>query len=500
MSGPISGGGASWDMLWFAAVMAALAILFAAGLRLPVPPAGPRRWALRTAVLAGGVAAVLLANIALYRHDAHLDLTRERAFTPSPEARQVAAALQQEVDLVYFYQKDHPAGRATATILEILGRSSPQLRVRTIDPDRSPALASRMGVRLYNAAVLTSEGRRLEVVTTDDREIALAILRITRSRQPLICFEQGHGEYDIDNFEFHTHFEGAQGHSHDSHGMAVVQMQAHGLGRLRRALEKLGFATEKLVLALAHEVPERCAAFVEANPRTPLGPPEAEAIARYLGRGGRVLMLIEPDYPVGEALAGLLGRAGIALGEGVVVDPAEHYFTDEQMIAVARYAAHPALQGLALSFFPGARPVQPAPAAGVAAAPLFASSAAGYVIADRLQAAGRADRAGAPRPLAVASEGRWSAGAPPFRLAVVGDADFASNSFFPYMANADLALGLVAWLIGEERAPAMKPPVEVLPTVALSGRQMQGIFIVTVLVMPGLAALAGGVVWWRRRR
>jgi len=41
--------------------------------------------------------------------------------------------------------------------------------------------------------------------------------------------------------------------------------------------------------------------------------------------------------------------------------------------------------------------------------------------------------------------------------------------------------------------------VEVLPTVTLTGQQTRGIFIVTVLLMPGLIAFAGGIMWWRRR-
>jgi ABC-type uncharacterized transport system involved in gliding motility auxiliary subunit len=83
---------------------------------------------------------------------------------------------------------------------------------------------------------------------------------------------------------------------------------------------------------------------------------------------------------------------------------------------------------------------------------------------------------------------------------VIGDGDFASNSFFPYMSNGDLALGALAWLVGEERAPTMKPPVEVLPRVVLTNRQVQGIFVFTVIALPGLAAMTGAAVWWRRRR
>jgi hypothetical protein len=130
---------------------------------------------------------------------------------------------------------------------------------------------------------------------------------------------------------------------------------------------------------------------------------------------------------------------------------------------------------------------------------LFSSSTESYRIADRLGA--REEATGARRgavPLAAAAEGRLGSGNP-FRLVVFGDADFASNSFFPYLANADVVLGSISWLIREERAPVVKPPVEVLPTVALTGSQVRAIFIATVLVLPGSVALLGGLVWWRRR-
>jgi hypothetical protein len=39
----------------------------------------------------------------------------------------------------------------------------------------------------------------------------------------------------------------------------------------------------------------------------------------------------------------------------------------------------------------------------------------------------------------------------------------------------------------------------VLPTVSLTGEQMRGIFLVTVLLIPGLIAFAGSTMWWWRR-
>ena len=484
---------------WFVAVLGALVVLFAAGLRVPARPAGRALTAI--GIAAAAVAIVGLANVALFRHDGHLDLTRERAFTPSPDARRVIEALQQDVELVYFYQKQNPAARAAKTMVEIMGRWNPHLRVRTVDPDLVPAMAGRYGVRLYNVAVLESAGRRVEVATTDDREIALGVLRVTRSAETVICFLTGHGEYDVDNFEFHTHFEGLHGHSHDVQGMAIVHTEQHGVGRLRRALEKLGFTPRKVALATSGAIPEDCAALVDANPRTLHTPDEARLIRAHLARGRGALFLIEPDAPIEPRLAELLGEAGVRVGEGVIVDPLEHYFTDEQMVAITRYAAHPATRGLALAFFPGARPLEPIAAPGVTATALFSSSPA-----SRLRSApGRAETPTAAvgaRPIAVASEGHLGgrSGGPPFRLVVIGDADFASNSFFPYMSNADLVLALLAWLVHEERAPTVKPPIEVLPTVALTGRQVRAIFLTTVVAVPGAVALIGGVVVWRRRR
>jgi ABC-type uncharacterized transport system involved in gliding motility auxiliary subunit len=487
----------------FLGVIVALALLFAAGLKLPVRLGFAPRAISAALVIASALGVVILANAALFRHDAHLDLTREKAFTPSAEASRVIRGLTEPVEVAYFFQKQNPGAVALGTMLRQLERENANLRVRLIDADQNPALASNFGVRTYNAALLSAGARRIEVVTTDDREIALGLLRLLRKREVVICFAAGHGEYDIDNFEFHTHFEGAQGHSHDASGLAVVQMEQHGIGRLRRALEKLGLSVRKISFATGQPIPDDCSAVVEANPRTRYAPGETDMLRRYLERGGSAMFLIEPDYELDDSVASLLAQTGLKLGNGVIVDPKDHYFTDEQMIAVSRYGSHPVTRGLALSFYPGARPLEMIAARGIKVTPLVASSPEAYVIADRLANANNAEAAAAPRfskLIAAAAEGRLGdAATAPFRLFVAGDADFISNSFFPYLANSDLALAALAWLTREERAPTMKPPVEVLPTVTLTNDQMGGIFVVTVLLMPGLIAFAGGAMWWLRR-
>ena len=99
-----------------AAVLLALLFLFAAGVRLPVSRSRWRRRCAQGLVVLAAIALTFFANMALYRHDVHFDVTHERAFTPSPEAQRVVRGLTIDVELLYFYQKQNPAGRLARQI------------------------------------------------------------------------------------------------------------------------------------------------------------------------------------------------------------------------------------------------------------------------------------------------------------------------------------------------------------------------------------------------
>ena len=101
----------------------------------------------------------------------------------------------------------------------------------------------------------------------------------------------------------------------------------------------------------------------------------------------------------------------------------------------------------------------------------------------------------------VPSSSAASAGAParPFRAVIVGDGDFASNSFFPYMSNSELALSMVRWLAREDRAPRIRAGVPLPPLILLTGQQMKTIFLLLEILLPLGVIAVGTVVWWRRR-
>jgi ABC-type uncharacterized transport system involved in gliding motility auxiliary subunit len=190
-----------------------------------------------------------------------------------------------------------------------------------------------------------------------------------------------------------------------------------------------------------------------------------------------------------------------------VVDPLSHYSTDAEMVAVAAYDAHPVTKNASMSFYPGIRPLVPvAPAAGVRVAPLLTSSRDSYVrnvqpVAIRDAgggATGEAARKG-PQLMALAAEGRLGGSGGEFRAIVVGDGDFASNSFLPYLANGDVALGMVRWLVREERAATVSSRIPVPPMILLTGAQMTLIFLAVEVLLPLSVLAIGAFVWWRRR-
>ena len=506
-------------LLWFGGWLAAVVVLLVVGWRIPLQTSRGRTANLvyQVGVLAAAVGIAVLANVAIVLHDVHIDLTREKTYTPSEEAMKVVEELAAPVSLTYFLRAQDPGSQRMRTVLEQMARSNPQLRLRVIDPDREPGAARAAGLRSANTAVLEADGRRVQIETTDERQIAIGVQRLLRTDLQTVCFLEGHNELPIDNFEFHTHLESVSDHSHNDASSAVVMTSGHGIGRLRRALEAQGYDVRKMTLATGAEMPTACRLLVLAGPRTTFLPAESLAIRRFLARGGALLALLDLGFVPDPELARLLDRFGLALPSQAVVDPLSHYATDAEMVAVTSYEKSPVTRNLSMSFFPGARPlVETTPAQGLARTPLFSSSRDSYVrqVATVRDAQPSPETeieptpaAGAPavpgsRLLAAAIEGRLAEAAPdatPMRAIVVGDSDFASNSFLPYLANSDLALAMARWLLREERLTTVPTRIPVPPMIVLSNAQMKSIFLLIVVALPLLAAAFGLLTWWRRR-
>ncbi len=89
-------------------------------------------------------------------------------------------------------------------------------------------------------------------------------------------------------------------------------------------LTRENYTVDKIVLAQAGSVPDDAAVVVVAGPKTDFLPGEIEALKKYLGKSGKLLLAIDPpdklDSPPLSNLIALAHDWGIDVGNDIVVD------------------------------------------------------------------------------------------------------------------------------------------------------------------------------------
>lgn len=501
------------NTFYFAAWCAALLLLFSLGLRLPLHLRGRSAPFATAGIIVASAGVGLLANIALYRHDVFFDLTETGRFTPPPELQTVAGSLDSDVSLTYFYNGQDGDALEVKDALAALGRRERHLRVRTLDLDNEPVAARNYGVHIYNTAVIEAAGRRIQVDnSTDLRDMAFAIERVLRQQTPIVCFVTGHGEpYGAPGRHAHlAHTETLEG------PVAVLDAPGAGIDRLTMAIEAIGYSDRAVALPAVSDIPADCAVVADLGPRSTYSPDELRALKNYLTRGGRLLLMYDPEFPVTPELQSLLGDVGLEVGSGMVLDPVNHSGTEEDKVAVPYYPPHPITDQVALTVFPGPRPLALlGKIPDIEATTLASASQQSYVrpiataLASTQPAVPPEPKAAAghgPAALAVALQGNWPGGEQkpggekkPFRLVLVGSASFATNAFFPYASNGDLAVSMIRWLADDRATPKLKPATYSTAEVRLTHREMQLTFFLIEILLP-LSVMVLGIAVWRRRR
>jgi ABC-type uncharacterized transport system involved in gliding motility auxiliary subunit len=400
----------------------------------------------------------------------------------------------------------------TKELLERYRAKSGKVTVEYIDPDRDPlrtrTLVDQYGVAQANTVVFVA-GERKKYVTSDqladydysgaqfgqaprmtgfkgEEQFTSAILGVVNPKVPKIYFSTGHGEPELEGFA------------------------ESGLSQFKELLKRDNLEAQTTSL-LRGEVPADCDLLVIAGPKAPFAEPEKTALEAYLGRGGRLLLLLDPVIGSGARPSGLeelLERRGVRFGNDLVIDPARQLpFYNAAAVYVSDFRSHPAvnsLQGLAV-LLPVARSVTTTAAAGATSTILLTTSDQGYGETDLagVLATGRApkDDKDTPGPVSLAvaaqSEGDKENG---WRLVAVGNSLFLANNQLENAGNLNLGLNAVNWLVRREEALGIAPRQPEQVQLVLSQQQMTAVWVLSIVVLP-LAAIALGVtVWWRRRR
>jgi hypothetical protein len=342
-----------------------------------------------------------------------------------------------------------------------------------------------------------------------EQALGEALLEVSRGERPRILFAHGSGERDLD------------------------QRELGGLAELRAALVSDGFEVESWEPGSPPSVPEGCDVLALVDPRTPYPPEVLDAIEAYVHAGGRLFVAPSRDGAVldGAGTAGeLLRRFGVLVHPGFVAQPRPNVLgqyvegaKENAVLAISsaglspRHAITEPLNrlGVPLQNVAGARAFRAGSAPAEGRIDTLVETAAGSWL-DLPDAQGlhdwRFDRelGELPGPLAIGLAVELAPGEPApaegelaprraGRVVAFGSAEVLSNGPFPYAR--DFVLNAFNWLVERDWRVSVRPrdrdqrQLDLVNTRALST-----INRVASFALPGVCALLGIALAWRRRR
>jgi ABC-type uncharacterized transport system involved in gliding motility auxiliary subunit len=463
-----------------------------------------RYGALATVSVLVALAIVVALNYLGSRQNRRWDLTANQQNSLSEQSVKVLQSLEGPAKFTVF-ERQTEMDRFRNRLGEYAYNSG-QVSVEYIDPDTRPVVAKEYEVQAYGTVVVEYMGRRERVTSDAEQDITNALIKAVSGMERTVYFLQGHGEKDL------------------------ARTERDGYSAVADALRRDNYKVEPLVLAQQKDVPADATVVVLAGPTSDLLEAEANVLLAYLARGGKLMVLVDPV--VGESttatpnLQALIREWGVELGNNVVVDVSG--LTNEPSIAVAaNYPPHALTERFStLTLYPLARSVEPIAggANGRVAQPLVETSARSWaesslasLTSDQgvelqpesgdktgpvsIAAAVSAPVSGPTQAPAgdAATPADAAAPKPETRLAVFGDSDFASNAYGGVPGNVNLFANTVSWLAQQENLIAIRPKQADDRRVTMTARQQTGVFLASILVIPGLVFAAGIYTWWRRR-
>ena len=446
------------------------------------------------------VLAILFAiNYIGSKQNKRWDLTVNKQFSLSDQTRNVLNKLDSPLQIRVFAQ-DTEFDRYRDRLKEYQ-YSSKQVSTEYIDPDKKPAIARQNQVEKFGTVVFEYKGRTERVTSDAEQDLTTGIIKVVSGQQRKVYFTQGHGEKD------------------------TTSQERDGYGAITAAMGRENYTTDKVVLAQQGKVPDDASVIIVAGPRIDFFPNEIDALKKYLGTGGKLLLGLDPpdkvDSPPIPNLIAFAHEWGINVEDDILFDLSgmgRLVGTSELVPLAASYPSHPITQGFRLvTGYPLARSIAPVSGGvgGHVAQSFIETSQQSWAKNDAKTVLGSKkgieideakDKHG---PLSVGAAVAGAASAAPgadaaaqkpeTRVVVMGDSDFAANAYLGIGGNRDLFMNTIGWLSQQENLISIRPKEADDRRITLTATQQANIQWLALLVIPGVVFGSGVYTWWRRR-
>ena len=472
-------------------------------------------FAISLVVGAIGIGVIGVANYLVLKNDKEFDVTREGVYTLSDQTVQVLGRLKTDVKIFAFYASYEEEYLGVKETLERYAKQSPRLTFTMVDPQLKDDLVEKFKITSRGARVVVTGGEQeARVKELSEEELTHAVIKVAEETTKHIYFLSGHGEADIDDDK------AAEGYK-----SIAEAIRAEGYEVSKLSLLELGSAAgdkggkvsltdvPKPTAGEALEIPAKVAALVIAAPRSLLFEPEIKAVEDYLKRGGRVVLLLEPNETTG--LEGLLAQWKIEAQKDIIIDtnvlnrlvglgpaaPMVMPASEEHPITKSQTAPTILSTARSLKILKGGEPA-------VEVTPLVVTNESAWGETNPVDGTAAKDDKDNVGPLdagVVATKTipetdalRLSDEA---RLVVFGDSDWIDNGFQSKPGNADLFLNTVNWLAEHTEKIAIRPKTRQASQLFLSVEQLGTLKFFSMDILPVLLVAMGlGIVMLRRQR
>jgi ABC-type uncharacterized transport system involved in gliding motility auxiliary subunit len=412
-----------------------------------------------------------------------VDVTANNRHALTPETVLAVQALQGPVDILAVLGPDETQREALRTLVSRYQAHNPLLTLTFINPETDPERVRALNAAPSGELIVQGMGREQRLNSVSERALTGVLRQLNREGERQIQFTQGHDER-MPNDTGANHF-----------------------GTLSQRLQSIGLNSSDVSLVTQPRLADELDLLVIADARRPFFPGEVAAVLEHVNRGGNLLWLIETDLnkETGPKLNALALELGIEIFPGLIIDAASQQLNagSPTFVILDSFASHPVTQGIRSPLLlPQARALAVTPLAGQTLLPLLQTPEASWSETGELAGAVQFDEnTNETRgPLVVGVTIERSIAGRQQRIAVIGDADFASNQFIANGANLAFAESLMLWLTGDADALAFVTQPAPDARLNLSPQNIIVLSVALLVALPILLFLTAGILAWRRRR
>jgi ABC-type uncharacterized transport system involved in gliding motility auxiliary subunit len=464
---------------------------------------------------------VVVINILGFKYYYHRDLSQSQFYTLAPKTKDLLRHLDSPVNVTTFLSAKYQE-QIENLLKEYERVGGKNFVVERIDPAYDIARAAELQKRLQfdgsvNQVIFEYKGRTRFVKQDDlyemnpmtqqigafkgEQQFTATLVALIEGKASKVYFTEGHGEHSLQDSD-----------------------STQGYGAVAQSLKNENVETENLNLAAKGDVPDDADAVVIAGPTVSFSPIEVQALDHYLGRSGKLFLLVDPYVTLG--LDDLLKRYGLRFDNDLVLYRAMTTTGQEVTVSLALiyqggFSSHPITAKFAQSNLQlqltGARSLTLPPDAKGPAKTQFLlqtdPNSWGWIRKPNApmpndQHALTFDKTtDLPGPLTIAAvydggtvtDPKTQAIVPAARIIVVGTSKFVKN-------DAAETVGLnffgncVDWLVKKEAMLDIAPKIPQQYGLSLSPMQGRTVEWMSLFFIPGAALVLALVTWLSRRK